>query len=209
MKTLTMANAKAIDITSLRSKIFNATSFEDALVQATPYESTGKLFISKHPFISDPTLCFSYSSQNITPNGENAVAIEPEELTGKKFKLKPLSETAYPFADKIGFTPDSEWLEKRNTRLKIKWHDGFGDYVAPATAVKELILSYALSSSGFCLIKKRLDEDERCRVQFVYSIDLVFLGENWEKGWQERYLVLETDLKKLVERRKAQNKTKK
>lgn len=203
-----MASAKAIDINSLRGKIFNASSFEEALLQTTPYESTGKLFISKHPFISDPTLCFSYSSPNITPNGENAVAIEPEKLTGKKYKLKTLSEVAYPFADKIGFTPDSEWLEKRNNRLKIKWHDGFGDYLAPATAVRELILSYALSSAGFCLVRKRLDEDERCRVQFVYSIDLVFLGENWEKGWQERYLVLETDLKKLVKRRVTQQKNK-
>lgn len=97
---------------------------------------------------------------------------------------EPLNETIIPFCDKEGYRPDDPWFEARSRRLGIDYRSDIEMNYAPPASLRELILSYSLSTYGYAEIdpmRASSDEGKPTGIQLT----LVFLGGENKAGWCE------------------------
>ncbi|NDC39191.1 MAG: hypothetical protein EBZ48_14285 [Proteobacteria bacterium] len=152
------------------------------------------LVVSRNTDEAAPALEFAF-----TVAGETVAfaSIPLERILPSYPCFEPLNESMVRFDDQPGFSPDNEWFDQRNARLGVCSSDACEGNVAPAAAVGELILSYALASVGFAEISlgKRIEDR-----QFL-KLALVFFGsphQSEEAGWFENTFTPLDDLRGFV-----------
>lgn len=114
-----------------------------------------------------------------------------------------LCETVSYFSDQDGFTPDVDWFERRNARLRLveneKIDAPFGAFLAPASAITPLIVSYALSSAGCATVRSELFPTKTYEPVECFVINLQFFGSDRRgAGWNEKILVPRNRLERLL-----------
>ena len=111
-------------------------------------------------------------------------SIPLERLLPSYPDFEPLNESMIKFDDQEGFSPDNEWFDNRNARLGIYTDDICDMNLAPSAAVGELVLSYALASTGFT----EISQWKRVGGRQYLKLSMVFFGsahESAEAGWYE------------------------
>jgi hypothetical protein len=110
--------------------------------------------------------------------------------------IPKLKETVYSYCDCDDYSADVDWFEKRNNRLNLAHFSEDNTLIAPPSALVELVLSYSLSSAGFAKIRECVDEDNE--PNFLLA-ELVFLGINHERGWEEPVLFNKNQLRRYCD----------
>jgi hypothetical protein len=123
------------------------------------------------------------------PGSKSVIQIDAESLQ-KSVKFQPLLQKMITLSDQNKKIIDQEWFEKRNRRLKIKLDDYNEQQLAPASALSELILSYAFAPNGMAIVQQEfLDIGKWPRE--ALSLKLIFLGcdLNGDDGWVEQLVI--------------------
>ena len=152
------------------------------------------LVVSRNADESAPSLEFAF-----TAAGETAAfaSIPLERILPSYPTFEPLNECMVRYDDQPGFSPDNEWFDQRNARLGVCSSEECDGNIAPASAVGELILSYALASVGFAEISL----GKRIKGRQFLKLALVFFGPSnqvEEAGWYENTFTALDDLRGFV-----------
>ncbi len=128
-----------------------------------------------------------------------SVEIDLEVLLESYKKISPLELNA---------TPDPLKFKERQDRLKLYIiQDSNKNFLnaAPADAIEELILSYAISGYGFAEIKKSDAVIINSKESYLGFLELKLITINPESklGWTENFLVNRQDVNLLVQAQKA------
>jgi hypothetical protein len=154
------------------------------------------LVVSRNVEAAQPTLGFSFVQNRET----HAIANIPLERFLPAYPdFEQLNEKLLYFDDQMGFSPDCEWFDKRNSRLGITVHDELDINLAPPSAIGELVLSYAVSSVGFA----EICQTKRFGDRNLFKMLLVFFGpdiDDPESGWYENACVNVESLRSYVPR---------
>ncbi len=114
-------------------------------------------------------------------------------------KWPEMPEQVYSFCDKPGVTPDTEWFEARNKKLKIKFDEKWDSYVLPVASLAPLALSYMTSSRGMVLVNLEMAEDNKYRVGYFYRVKCVFMAlDDEDVCWEENLIILQPRLEKFL-----------
>lgn len=152
------------------------------------------IVVSRNTDEAAPALEFAFTVEGSTV----AFASIPLERMLPSYPcFEPLNESMLRFDDQPGFSPDNEWFDHRNARLGVCSSEECEGNVAPASAVGELILSYALASVGFAEISL----GKRVRGRQFLKLSLVFFGspkQTEEAGWYENTFTALEDLRGFV-----------
>lgn len=152
------------------------------------------LVVSRNTDETAPALEFAF-----TMSGETVAfaAIPLERILPTYPAFEPLNESMIRYDDQDGFSPDNEWFDRRNARLGVSSSEACEMNVAPAAALGELILSYALASVGFAEISL----GKKVRGAQYIKASMVFFGspkETEEAGWYEHTCTPLDDLRQFV-----------
>lgn len=121
----------------------------------------------------------------------------------ERYSWQPLNETLHDFADKDGYVVDVDWFEKRDRKLRVREDPWEGEIIAPASALAPLILSYALSASGWASVSREIIELKSPAVCDAAKIDLAYVNPKTEKGFGET-ICIRLD---LIEKRASSART--
>ena len=173
-------------------------SLEQLVLQWLCHSARRGLVVSRHDDTPFPCVGMLFQSGNASL----AVACwEIGQALAPYAGYQPLNETIFHFSDQEGCFPDSEWFHSRNERLGIDFDDLLNLPLVPAQALGEVVLSYALSSSGYARLvwRDRCEQGARKTAPFIKA-ELVFLGNAHEAtpGFTETVAVYEQALSRLV-----------
>jgi hypothetical protein len=127
-------------------------------------------------------------------NGKQLVAVAeiPRSVLNSIPGHGPLPEKVQEFADQEGYTVDGEWLEDRNDRLGISYHDDADEYIIPAQSAGALISAYAAASCAQIIVHRDVTSSLS-----GYRLQLHFFGDESGRGWQEELLLEDSDLRRF------------
>jgi len=144
-----------------------------------------------------------------SPESPCAFAYIPPKMIHKPTGYQPLNEEIHRFADQEGYVVDETWWENRNKRLRIRFDKWNSDLLlAPAASLRELILSYLLSSMGIVTIKPTII-DLSPGPKSALLLELVYLESLHDEGpTLIEHLHMRLDhLENLIKKRKARQST--
>jgi hypothetical protein len=190
------------EIAEINQKLAEGISFEALIVSLAEWDRKIHFLPGNDP--QGPEIIINIEHK------EEAIAFAATsfiELFGKKRTAELFPEQMQKFADMDGYTADIAWFQERNERLKAKWNDNEELWVFPARAVREITLSYLLSSGGMACFEKQIFSDHRHYPFQGYLGHFVFFGEGSQNGWSEKMVVYKNRLDRHAERKIAvQNK---
>ena len=131
-----------------------------------------ELLFARNDELMDHSVGISFHEEHQTAMGKMATA-----------DLLRLYPHITLFNDESLGAPEDEWFDARNDRLNIRFEEVDELFIAPPTALAELVLSYALAPRGFA----RVSSTPHSTFGLLLSLELIFFDGPDSPAWGEHF----------------------